>query len=95
MAELELDDTNLALAAQLLTEAASLTRRNRAMPMTHPDTYTGVGEVIGGFMRTVGIAAEAISDAAGETAAAVASLMQASSDAEAEITRALGPGFTG
>lgn len=94
MADLELEESYLRAAALLLTDAASILRDNRPLPMLDPETYTGIGPIIGDFMRATGMAAEALSDAAGVAAVSVTDLMNTSTAVEAEISRALGPGFT-
>lgn len=95
MADLELDESYLRAAAKLLIDAASIIRANRSMPMLYADTYTGIGPTIGNFMEVAGMAAECLSDSAGEAAASVAAIMTAATEMEAEINDALGPGFTG
>lgn len=93
MGDVQLDDGSLGEAAALLIEAATIMRTDRALPMLEADSSTGIGEIVGGFMRTADIACEAVSDAAGAEAAAVIGLMSASIEAEAQLVVALGPGF--
>lgn len=94
MADLELNEIYLRGAANSLTNAASEIRDNRLMPMLQPDTYTGIGPTIGSFMEAAGVATEALSDSAGEAALSVTAIMTSATAMEAEISRALGPGFT-
>lgn len=93
MADLELKESYLRAAAKLLIDAASIIRANRSMPMLQADTYTGIGPIIGSFMEVCGVAAESLSDSAGEAAVSVAAIMSAATELEAEINSALGPGF--
>lgn len=90
MSDLELREEELSQAAYLLTEASLASRNPRPLPLLQADTYTGVGEVLAGFMRSVDLAAEVISECAAQSAAAVAQLMQHSTETEAELTRLLG-----
>ena len=95
MATLELDEAYLRAAAHLLLNAATTTRSARTMPMIGADTYTEVSDAISNFMQAVRVSREAVSDAAAVTAASIAAVMSASAALEADITRRLGPGFTG
>jgi len=93
MSDLELHDPLLGSAARLLLDAAAALRATRSLPMLHAETYTDVAGLIAGFLRTVDVAREAVSDAAGDAASSASELMHASDEIDAEISRALGPGF--
>lgn len=93
MSDLDLNDSLLGSAARLLLDAAAVLRATRSLPMLHAETYTDAADVIASFLRTVDLASEAVSDAAGAAASSAAELMHASDEIDAEISRALGPGF--
>ncbi len=94
MADLEFQDAYLGSAARLLADASSQIRSNRAMPMLHVDSYTGIGETVASFMSAAGMASEALSDAAAEGAVSVAAVMSVSALIDHELSQSLGPGFT-
>ena len=94
MTDLELDESYLRGAARLLTDAASVIRGTHPLPMIQTDTYTGIGPAIGSFMKAASVATESLSDSAGEAAVSVTAIMTDSTDMDAEISKALGPGFT-
>lgn len=95
MADLHLEEATLSSAARTLTDISLLLRRENSLFTLRTETYTSIEVTVSDFMRSMSVAVEALSDAAGDAAGAVVNLMGASEQVEAELGRALGPGFVG
>lgn len=90
VADIDLQDTYLRAAAELLIDAAAAPLGARTMPMLRADTYTGIGPAIGACMQAASLAAEAISDAAGAAAIGVNEVMSASAHVDSRLAETLG-----
>lgn len=91
---LSVSDAALSAAGVTLTSAAhSLVSQNVAAPSGAFDSLTGIDQVVQGFLNGVTVARAALADAAKQTSAAVADLMQSSDELDAYMVRSLYSGF--
>lgn len=86
MSDLELREASLSAAADRLVFAASSLRDPRALPMLGAPSYTGIGELVSGFMRSVDLSLEALGDAAMSLSRATSELLRETGEADAALS---------